>query len=129
VRKNSTARVLRRRIVALAAAYAIALSSLFASAGAARAAAEAAAVAGGIICQTLVAGQPAPSPDETNGKICADCCCVGCLMLMAAVPPPPAKAVALAQSSSRTAAALETWRLPTTILQTSARPRGPPLAV
>jgi len=99
VRKVFTERPLRRRIIALVAAYTIALSSLLASYGAARAAAETAAP-GGIICHTLVAGQQTPSSDETNNKICADCCCVGCLMLMAALPPPPAKVVGALQSAT-----------------------------
>jgi hypothetical protein len=99
VRKYLAKRTLRRRIIALAAAYAIALSSLIASFSAGRAAAEAAALPGGIICHSAVAGQPAPS-DETNSRICADCCCVGCLMLMMTAVP-PATAVAVTQSASR----------------------------
>jgi hypothetical protein len=90
VRKYFARRPLRRRIVALAAAYAIALSSLIASFSAASVAAAAAAP-NAIICHTLVAGDEAPSSGDTNGKHCADNCCIGCLMLMAAVPPPPAK--------------------------------------
>ena len=86
--------------MALAAAYAIVLSSLFASFGSARAAAEAAAVPGGIICHTVIAGQPAPAPAENNGKMCADCCCVGCTMPLAAVPPAPAGVAPLRQASS-----------------------------
>jgi hypothetical protein len=91
VRKYFARRPLRRRIVALAAAYAIALASLIASFGAASAAAEATAAPSGIICHTLVAGDAAPSSGDTNNKHCIDNCCIGCLMLVAAVPPPPAK--------------------------------------
>jgi hypothetical protein len=93
VRKVFRERRLGRRIIALVAAYAIALSSLLASFTAARAAGEAASIPAGVICHTLVIGQQAPSPsgDQTNGKLCVDNCCVGCLMLMAALPPPPAK--------------------------------------
>jgi hypothetical protein len=99
VRKYLARRPLRRRIIALAAAYAIALSSLIASFGAAHAAAEAALIPGGIICHTVVPGEQAPAQD--NGKICLDCCCgVGCTMAMAALPPPPATAAPLAQASS-----------------------------
>ena len=75
---------MRRRIVALAAAYAIVLSGLIASFGAARAAAEAAAQPGEILCHSVAASQPAPSTDDSNGKVCVDACCVGCLALMAA---------------------------------------------
>jgi hypothetical protein len=88
VRKYFARRPTRRRIVALAAAYAIALASLIASFGAASAAAEAAAAPSGVICHTLVAGDQAPSSGDTNNKHCIDNCCIGCPMLMAAVPPP-----------------------------------------
>jgi hypothetical protein len=101
-------RPLRRRIVALVAAYAIALSSLIASFGAARAAAEAAAVPGGIICHTVIDGRHTPSPAQGNGKLCIDCCCgVGCTMLMAALPPPPTGAAPLLQASSHRLAPLD----------------------
>jgi hypothetical protein len=100
VRQTFNKRPLRRRIVALAAAYAVALSGLIASFGTARAAAASAADPIGVICHTLDPAQSAPAGDETNGRICADCCCIGCLMLMATVPP-PASAAAIAQSSSR----------------------------
>jgi hypothetical protein len=101
VRKYLGRRPLRRRIIALAAAYAIALSSLIASFGAASAAAEAAAIPGGIICHTVIDGQHTPAPAQGNGKLCIDCCCgVGCTMLMAALPPPPTAAAPLSQASS-----------------------------
>lgn len=92
-------RPLRQRAIALAAAYAIALSGLLASFGAARAAAEAASVPGGILCHTLIAGQQAPSPAEDTGKMGADCCCVGCMMPLAALPPAPASAAPVVQAS------------------------------
>jgi hypothetical protein len=101
VRKYFARRPLRRRIVALAAAYAIALSSLIASFGAASAAAAAAAAPNGIICHTLVAGDEAPSSGDTNSKHCADNCCIGCLMLMAAVPPPPTKIIGAPLSATQ----------------------------
>src|ERR1700692_2410409 len=85
VGKNPANRSLRRRVVALAAAYAIALSSLIGSFGAARAAAEAATLPGAILCHSDVAGQSTPAPDESNGKICINSCCTGCLMLTAAL--------------------------------------------
>jgi hypothetical protein len=127
VRRYFARHPLRRRIIALAAAYAIALASLIASFGAGRAAAEAVAQPGGILCHGIVTGQPAPSPDEGNNKICVDNCCVGCLMLMMALPPPPATAVAVPQASSRAVAPLTQWRLPATTFHSGARPRGPPL--
>ena len=103
MRKFFARRPLRRRIVALAAAYAIALSSLIASFGAASAAAAAAGPTG-IICHTPVAGDEAPASGDTNSKHCADNCCIGCLMLMAAVPPPPAKIIGAPLSASQSIA-------------------------
>jgi hypothetical protein len=101
VRKYFAKRPLRRRIVALAAAYAIALSGLLASFGLARAAAEAAIAPDAVICHTVIAGEQAPSPasDQTDGGHCAANCCVGCLMLLVALPPPPTKVVGVPQSA------------------------------
>jgi hypothetical protein len=104
VRKYFARRPLRRRIVALAAAYAIALASLIASFGAASATAAVAAAPDGIICHTLVAGHQAPSSGDTNTKHCIDNCCIGCLMLIAAVPLPPAKITGAPLSASQSIA-------------------------
>jgi hypothetical protein len=100
VHKYFARQPLRRRIVALAAAYAIALSSLIASFASASAAAEAATAPDVVICHTLIAGEQAPSPpfDQTDGRHCAANCCVGCLMLLLALPPPPTKIVGVPQS-------------------------------
>lgn len=92
MRKHLRQSTLRRRILALVAAYAVVISSLIASFGAAQAAAEAAANPLGIICHHDPAGQPGPLSGEPNSKICIDCCCIGCLMPMAALPLPPAVA-------------------------------------
>jgi hypothetical protein len=89
---------LRRRIVALAAAYAIALSGIIANFGAGHAAAAESSTPGTVTCHTEIAGDPSPTGDRDNGKACADSCCIGCLMLMAALPPPPAKVVGAPQS-------------------------------
>jgi hypothetical protein len=99
--KNPAKRPIGRRLVALAAAYAIALSSLIASFGAASAAATVAGGQGGILCHSVATGEPTPAGDETNNKICTADCCVGCLMLMAAVPPPPAQSVAILRAVSQ----------------------------
>ena len=132
-------RTLRRRVIALAAAYAIALAGLIGSFNVARTAA--AEAGGGLppLCHTLagtaVAGdaraatEAVPSPGENNGAICADCCCAGCLMLVAALPPPPAITIAVVQSSGQVLAPPTAWRLPATTVDASARPRGPPPAV
>jgi DUF2946 family protein len=96
-------RPLRQRVIALFAAYAIALSSLFASFGLARAAAEAATAPDAVICHTTIAGEQAPSPpsDQTDDRHCAANCCVGCLMLLVALPAPPTKVVGVPQSAVR----------------------------
>jgi hypothetical protein len=100
VRKNLAKRALRQRVIAFAAAYAIALAGLIASFGAAQAAA---AWPGGIICHTDIAGESAPSPNGSSDKICADCCCTGCLMLTAALPPPSSGMVSPLSASERIA--------------------------
>jgi hypothetical protein len=127
VRKYFARRPLRRRIVALAAAYAIALSSLIASFGAASAAAAAAAP-NGIICHTLVAGDEAPSSGDTNTKHCIDNCCIGCLMLMAAVPPPPAKITGAPLAASQSIAPPQNIVLVGGLETKDHRSRAPPLA-
>jgi hypothetical protein len=129
VRKYFARRPLRRRIVALAAAYAIALASLIASFGAASAAAEAAAAPSGIICHTLVAGDQAPASGDTNNKHCIDNCCTGCLMLMAAVPPPPAKIIGAPLAASKTIASPQNIALVGGLETKDHRSRAPPLAV
>ena len=85
-------RPLRQRIIALVAAYAVALASLIAGFGAAQAASQAAAQAldGSLtaICHSdLAGGDPATGSDESNGTICLECC-VGCLTPLATVLPP-----------------------------------------
>ena len=129
MRKYFARRPLRRRIVALAAAYAIALSSLIASFGAASAAADAAvAPTAGIICHTLVAGDEAPASGDTNTKHCIDNCCIGCLMLMAAVPPPPAKIFRAPLSASQSIALPQNIVLVGGLETKDHRSRAPPLA-
>lgn len=82
-------RPLWQRVVALTAAYAIALASLIATFGAARAAADLATTPGAVICHTVVAGDQAPVPASGQSNHCADNCCIGCLTLLAALPPTP----------------------------------------
>jgi hypothetical protein len=128
VRKYFARRPLRRRIVALAAAYAIALASLIASFGAASAAADAAAAPNGIICHTLVSADQAPASSDTNSKHCVDNCCIGCLMLTAAVPPPPAKITRAPLSASQAVAPPQSIVLVGGLKTKDHRSRAPPLA-
>ena len=127
MRKYFARRPLQRRIVALAAAYAIALASLIASFGAASAAAAAAAPTG-IICHTLVAGDEAPASGDTNTKHCIDNCCIGCLMLMAAVPAPPAKITGAPLTASQSIAPPQNIVLVGGLESKDHRSRAPPLA-
>jgi hypothetical protein len=128
VRKYFARRPLRRRIVALAAAYAIALSSLIASFGAASAAAAAAAAPNGIICHTLATGDEAPASGDTNTQHCIDNCCIGCLMLIAAVPLPPAKITGAPLSASQPIAPPRNVVLVGALQTKDHRSRAPPLA-
>jgi hypothetical protein len=128
VRTYFARRPLRRRIVALAAAYAIALASLIASFGAASAAAEAAAAPNGVICHTLDVGDAAPASGDTNNKHCIDNCCTGCLMLMAAVPPPPAKIIGAPLAASQSIAPPQNIVLSGGIETKDHRSRAPPPA-
>lgn len=92
---------MRRRLVALAAAYVIALTAFIGPFGAARAAVTALAGSGLVTCHGEDAGQQVPAGDRQNDALCDNSCCIGCLMLAAVVPPPPATAVAIVQSSGR----------------------------
>jgi len=126
VRTDLGKRSLGRRIVALAAAYAIALAGLVASFDVARAAAATAADPGSVICHTAVAGHPSPATDGGTTNTCADSCCIGCLMLMAALPPPPADAAPIPQQSSRATAPIETAVVAGTPETRSHQSRAPP---
>jgi hypothetical protein len=79
---------LGRRLIALAAAYAIVLSSLIVSFDVARAAVP---TPGTITCHSDAGGTAPPAGSQPDGKLCDASCCIGCLMLTAALPPPPAK--------------------------------------
>ena len=129
MRKYFARRPLRRRIVALAAAYAIALASLIASFGAASAAGDAAAIAGGVICHASIAGDEAPAPGDTNSTHCVGNCCVGCLMLTAAVPAPPAKITGAPLAASQSIAPPQNIVLVGGVETKDHRSRAPPSAV
>jgi hypothetical protein len=127
VRGNLAKLPLRRRVIALAAAYAIALSSVIASFGAAQAAAEAINQPDGVLCHssTAAAAQPAPRSDESNSKICVESCCIGCLALAAAVPPRELTA-AVPHSLSQRFAPLKRFILIGSVDFNAHRSRGPP---
>jgi hypothetical protein len=122
-----TKRPLGRRLVALTAAYAIALASLIASFGTARAAAEAINQPDGVICHGSDTERPAPVPDENSGKICVNSCCIGCLSIAAAVPPPVVTA-AVPHSLRQRPALIARVVLTAGTDFNAHRSRGPPLA-
>lgn len=118
-------RLFGRRFIALAAAYAIALSSLVAAFTAARAAATSGPDV--TICHRDVAAEPEPASDHGSGKVCVDGCCIGCLVLAAAVPPPPKEA---APPSTGPGQILQAALIPSLAIRPEAKfhqSRAPPL--
>jgi len=100
VRKIFAKRPLRQRIVALVAAYAIALASLIASFGAAQTAAAAVDGGSGVICHSDLAGGPITGSHEDDGTICFKSC-IGCMTSLAMTIPPTVSAIRMLQSASK----------------------------
>jgi hypothetical protein len=123
VRKRFAKRPLLRRVIALTAAYAIALSSLIASFSAVRAAVADATASDIVICQRTQLGQTTPGSDHSD---CSASCCIGCLTLLAAVPPPPTTAIVLERSPGQLLALPLTLDLPFNPQTKSHRSRAPP---
>jgi hypothetical protein len=121
-------RPLRQRVIALVAAYAIAVAGLIASFVAAQTAAEASARPDAVICHSTVAGQQAPTSNRADGKICADCC-VGCITSLATlIPPTVATAGPLQRSFKRLDLPARSVRLAGAKFNAH-RSRGPPQAL
>lgn len=120
-------RALRQRIIALVAAYAIAFSGVIASFVAAQAAAELSVQPDVVICHNTIADRQAPASDQTDGKICVNCC-VGCITSLAMAVPPTVGAARLPQS------VIARLDLPARVVAVAGakanahRSRGPPLA-
>jgi hypothetical protein len=127
VRNLFTERTLRRRFVALVAAYAIALSGLLANFTAAHAAIADANSPTGIICHTLQTDQQAPAHDPSGDQACAANCCIGCLMLMAALPPPPVTVTGALQATGILLSLPATDAVAAVSETKSHRSRAPPL--
>jgi hypothetical protein len=125
VRESFAKRPLLRRVVALAAAYAIALSGLIASFGAVRGAVADAASLGIVICQPTLLGQTAPGNHNSDRDRSSF---VGCPVLLGAVPPPPMSSIAAEQSSGRLLALPAIIDLPSATQTKSHRSRAPPRA-
>jgi hypothetical protein len=120
---------LRRRVVALAAAYAIALSGIIANFGVGRAAAAESGTPGTVTCHTEIAGEPPPAGGEDNDRICSNSCCIGCLMPTAALPPPSANAAGAPQSARQILPARAVVGLPLGPQTKSHQSRAPPVDV
>jgi len=120
---------LRRRLVALAAAYAIALSGIIANFGVGRAAAAEAGASATVTCHTEIAGDPSPTGGADNGKPCGESCCVGCLTPMATLPPPLAKASGAPQSARQILPARAVAGLALRPQTKSHQSRAPPVGV
>jgi len=133
VRKSFAARPLRQRVIALVAAYSIALASLAASFGAAQAAADATAPGAnggtGIICHSE-AGEPAPGTGshESNGAICLKSC-IGCIGALATVMPPSVAAAGPPQLAFKRLGLLAHSLRLAKVKANAHRSRGPPPAL
>ena len=115
---------LSRRLIALAAAEAIALSSLMVSFGVARAAVS---LPGTITCHSE-AGNTTPSGSQPDGKLCDASCCTGCLMLVAALPPPPVAVAEAPRVAGRPLPLVAVITVGTAAHTSSHRSRAPPRA-
>lgn len=114
---------LARAVIALVAAYAIALSSLMVSFGAARAAIPG---PGTITCHSEAGRATEPAGGDHDGRLCDASCCIGCLMLMAAVPPPPVEVAKAPRSSRRPLALVVATTFGTLAHTISHQSRAPP---
>ena len=120
-------RLLQKRFIALAAAYAFVLAGLIANFSGAQMAAAAATQPDFVLCHSDGAADPAPSPDGGTSKTCIDDCCTGCLMLSAALPQPPDTAIALLSSAGERIAPRTIAVFVSGPELTSHRSRAPPL--
>jgi hypothetical protein len=126
VRRTLARRPLRQRVIALVAAYAVAIAGLIASLGAAEAVVN---LGDSALCHTDFATPPAPAPDQTNDKICIDySCCTGCLAMAATVPPPSSVIGPLRLSFKRLDLPVRSVKLVDTKANAH-RSRGPPPAL
>jgi hypothetical protein len=125
VQRFSVRHSLKRRVIALATAYVIALSSLIASFAAAQAAVQIGTQPGLVLCHSEGAGADSSAPGQSDAKLCADCC-TGCMMLTAALPPPPATGVVLVRVASATPHVMALDIVPHAATTKSHRSRAPP---
>ena len=125
MRMMLTKRPLRQRVVALAAAYAIALAGLIASFSTAQAVAEATGQPDMVICHSSLPDKSAPGPQDSNGNLCIKSC-IGCITSSAMAIPPTVSAARLPQS------VIKRLNLPAHVVRIAGakfnahRSRGPP---
>ena len=124
MRMMLTKRPLRQRVVALAAAYAIALAGLIARFRTAQAVAEATGQPDMVICHSSLPDKSAPGPQD-NGNLCIKSC-IGCITSSAMAMPPTVSAARLPQS------VIKRLNLPAHVVRIAGakfnahRSRGPP---
>ena len=127
MRMMLTKRPLRQRVVALAAAYAIALAGLIASFSTAQAVAEATAQPDVVICHSSLPDKPAPGPQDSNGNLCIKSC-VGCITSLAMAIPPTVSGTQLPQSAIKQLDPPARLVILADAKANAHRSRGPPLA-
>ena len=127
MRNTFVRRPLRQRIIALAAAYAIALASLAAGFGAAQAAVEELDGGYGVICHSDGAEGPPTGSHDTNGALCLKSC-IGCISSLATVIPPTVAPAAPLQLSFKRLDPPARLAVLVGAKAKAHRSRGPPLA-
>jgi hypothetical protein len=118
-------RPLRQRVIALVAAYAIALAGVVASFGIAQSAAQTADQDGGIICHSDLATGPGTGSHDSDGDICLKTC-IGCIASLATVLPPTVATTGLPQVSFERLDLPTRWVRLAETKSSAHRSRGPP---
>jgi Protein of unknown function (DUF2946) len=127
VRHTFATRPLRQRIIALVAAYAIALANLVAGFGAAQAAVAALDGGYGVICHSDGAEGPATGSQDNNGAICLKSC-IGCISALTTVMPPTIAPPGPPQLSFKRLDLSARLAIHADAKANAHRSRGPPLA-
>jgi hypothetical protein len=118
----------RQRVIALAAAYAIALAGVVACFSAAQAAAGAIDGTNDVICHTLGEGSPATDSHQHNADICLKTC-IGCIASLASLIPPTVGAADPLQRSFKRLDLPTRWVRLAETKSSAHRSRGPPSAL
>jgi hypothetical protein len=118
---------LRQRVIALVAAYVIALASLVAGFGAAAAAIETLDRGYGVLCHSDGAEGLPSAPHESDGPICLKSC-IGCISSLATGMPPTVAPAGPPRLSFKRLDAPAPAVIPAGAKSKAHRSRGPPLA-